>query len=296
MRGEAADGDLGSDEISVDDLVRENIPKETKREIENLREALRRTRAERSYRVPITTENNKIDIGVVSDIHAGSLYTRWDALRSLFKYFRTVGVKHILIAGDVLDGHGMYKGQEFEQHAHGIKKQLDELEDHFPDTEGLSVYFITGNHDYSFDRMVSVGIGELISRRMGWKYAGRDYGDIDITAVDGSKLHIALMHPSGGTAYAISYRSQKIVEQIPGGKKPDILIIGHFHKAEILPRYRNVYTIQAGCFQSQTPYMRAKPTDAHVGGWVLTATPGRKETLTSKVAASFISYYEPLTG
>ena len=53
-----------------------------------------------------------------------------------------------------------------------------------------------------------------------------------------------------------------------GGEKPNILLIGHYHKAEYgYPR--EVHVVQAGCTEDQTPFMRKLKIQAHVGGWTI---------------------------
>jgi len=68
------------------------------------------------------------------------------------------------------------------------------------------------------------------------------------------------------TSYAVSYRMQKMIESIAGGRKPDMLASGHYHKAETLPSYRNVFGVDVGCFEDQTPFMASRASAAHVGG------------------------------
>lgn len=79
---------------------------------------------------------------------------------------------------------------------------------------------------------------------------------------------LRLLHPSGGTAYAISYKSQKWATSLSGGNKPHIAGIGHYHKIEQL-FYRNIHIFQSGTFEEQTPFMSRKQLAAHVGGWIL---------------------------
>ena len=86
---------------------------------------------------------------------------------------------------------------------------------------------------------------------------------------DGKSIKFSLLHPGGGSSYALSYRPQKIVEQIEGGTKPNVLAIGNYHKSDWLPSYRNVSVLQVGCFQRQTPFMLTKGLAAMVGGWIL---------------------------
>jgi len=280
-------------ELTLEEAQRQSVPKETQKQIEALQTALNRMQEARHYIVPVKTKGNTLRFAVISDTHAGSLYERFDALESFFDILRHEKIIDVYHAGDVLDGNKIYRGQEYEQHAHGVRRQLRTLKEKHPDTTGMNYRFITGNHDYSFDRQVDVGIGEKIAEETGWQYVGRDVGWVEMVTEDGHRLNVGLYHPDGGTAYAISYKSQKLVEQIPGGRKPDLVFIGHYHKADWLPRYRNVNCFQAGCFQSQTLYMARKPTDAHVGGWIIEAALGDREHLTARVKAEFISFYEP---
>jgi hypothetical protein len=57
--------------------------------------------------------------------------------------------------------------------------------------------------------------------------------------------------------------------------------------------FRNIHIFQSGCFQSQTPFMAAKPTPAHVGGWDIEVILGDRKNLVTRVKAEFIAFYEP---
>jgi hypothetical protein len=82
--------------------------------------------------------------------------------------------------------------------------------------------------------------------------------------------------------------SQKIVEGLAGGYKPHLLVVGHYHKAELLPRIRNVAALQAGTFQMQTPFMARKGAEAHVGGWIVEFELGE---LCNRVKTEFVSFF-----
>ena len=98
-----------------------------------------------------------------------------------------------------------------------------------------------------------------------------------------------LVRRNGRSAFSgNSYRPQKIVEQLEGGTKPDILAIGHFHKAEWMPAYRNVCVLQSGAFQWQTPFMRDLGLAAHVGGWIIKVTMGKSA---ASYGGKFIAFY-----
>jgi hypothetical protein len=88
----------------------------------------------------------------------------------------------------------------------------------------------------------------------------------------------------------MSYKVQKRIEAMSGGEKPNVLAIGHYHKAEYIPEYRNVHAFQTGCLQAQTPFMRGKGISAMIGGWIVELhlnVDGAIESLTS----SFRSFY-----
>ena len=92
---------------------------------------------------------------------------------------------------------------------------------------------------------------------------------------DGPGVHPAdaectleLRHPGGGSAYALSYKPQKIIESMSGGEKPNILLLGHFHKGRVFV-LRNVHCVQAGTTQAQSNFMRNHNLAAHMGYWLV---------------------------
>jgi predicted phosphodiesterase len=281
-----AEGPAGQDKI-----------KRQAKAINELQEALMlMVKRVRPYEVPVKTKDNTIKFGVIGDTHIGSLYQRTDALKLFYKACAEEGVRHVLHVGDVIDGWHVYKGQEFELHPEGRSwpGQRDMFAQAIPYNPDIETIFISGNHDASYKNVIGMVVGDELQRiRPDFKFVGQDVGDVILKAKDGSQLKIRLVHPGGGTAYAISYRLQKFIEAIPGGDKPDLLCLGHYHKAEILPSYRNVCGIQAGTFQSQSPFMARQASAAHVGGWIVEATMGKKENLTRRFKAEFLAFFEP---
>jgi hypothetical protein len=134
-----------------------------------------------------------------------------------------------------------------------------------------------------------MNVGPGIASELGWHFMSHLYCDVDVKLTNGTTYKLAVMHPGGGTAYAVSYKPQNIARSMAGGTKPDFLGIGHFHKSEMLPKYRNICLVQAGCFQDQTTKMMEESNDAHVGGWIMEV---RKNKTVSGVTGEFISFYE----
>jgi hypothetical protein len=237
----------------------------------------------------VPTDRNAIRFGLIGDTQFGSLYEAKDCLKAFYDRIAKEGISLVLHTGDVLDGHRVYKGQEFELHALGWQKQRDWFAQMAPKVDGVTTYFITGNHDLSLKKLAGIDVGpELEHVRPDWKFLGEDSGTVTLTTKEGQELVVMLLHPGGGSAYAVSYRAQKIVEQIEGGRKPHIIGIGHYHKADFMPSYRNVGVIQSGCFQFQTPFMLTRGLAAHVGGWILRVVPGDYQTA---ISAEFVAFY-----
>jgi predicted phosphodiesterase len=244
----------------------------------------------RSFELP--TEDNSFSFGLIGDTHIGSLYECMGELDNFYKICNSKGIKTVLHAGDVIDGHKIYKGQEFEQSHMGFDKQLSHFTDDYPAIDKIKTYFITGNHDQSFTKLIGMNVGNvMVSNRSDFEFLGNDYASITFKTPSGRKFIAMLQHPGGGTAYAVSYHSQKIIESLSGGTKPNILGIGHYHKAEMLPNYRNVACCQVGTFQKQTPFMAGHASAAHVGGWIITLNIGTSKTMSLSITATFIASY-----
>jgi DNA polymerase II small subunit/DNA polymerase delta subunit B len=228
-----------------------------------------------------------IRFAVVGDTHIGSLYHHEDALNAFYEHaVNECGVETILHAGDVIDGHKIYKGQEFELRDVGLEAQVSRLGASVPRI-GKTV-FITGNHDQSFKHLAGVHVGKQIEAATGWQFVGEEQARITYKTPNGDYT-VMMIHPGGGTAYALSYKPQKIVESLEGGNKPNMILIGHYHKAEMMPSYRNITAIQAGTFQKQTPFMARQGLAAHVGGWIVEVAVGESW---NAVTARFFAFYK----
>lgn len=232
------------------------------------------------------SNDSVIRFGLTGDRHAGSLYHDPKALNSFYDYCETRGVSVVLDTGDMTDGHRVYRGQEFELRDLGFEKQIERINNDSP--RSIPTKFITGNHDASFKILAGAEIGKQIEKLVPeYEFLADTQARYKWETPNGD-FTIDLLHPDGGSSYAISYRIQKIIESLEGGKKPDMLAVGHFHKAECLPTYRNVIGVQSGTFQRQTPFMARKGLQAHVGGWIFEIIIGNG---TKIIRSEFVAYY-----
>jgi len=177
-----------------------------------------------------------IRVGVLSDTHAGSKYCLRPQLKDSIQWMYDLGVRLILHCGDAVDG--CYKHGRFELTHHGLDDQTDDLFEILLQKPGLRYFAIGGNHDETFTADTGVDTGEHVTARF-MRY-GRN--DLRFIGTRGAYLNIAgtlfhLWHPGKGTAYALSYKLQKQVENYAPGNKHLVLLAGHWHRyCHITPR------------------------------------------------------------
>ena len=207
-----------------------------------------------------------VRFAVLGDTQFGSKYTQITHLHNFYDRLVMEGIDTVYHTGDIVEGLKMRVGHEYELYVISADAMRDDVIKNYPYREGIITHFITGNHDASIYKQVGYDIGAAIAdKRPDMHYLGKDCAVIHITP----KCTLELRHPWDGTAYALSYKPQKMIEAMESDSKPNILAIGHYHKAEYI-FYRNVHAIQTGCFQGQTPFMRGKGISAHLGGWIVT--------------------------
>jgi hypothetical protein len=256
--------------------------------LHGLQQTIAHLAKEQSTTITIPDRGDCLRFAIVGDRHHGNLCCDVSAIAAFSAEVERLGITDVLDAGDMLDGHGVYRGQEFELKHVGFEAQAKAFAAESPQGS-FTTHFITGNHDASFTRRVGVSVGDRLSAdRPDFHFLGADTASVELKNESGTRCRIQLIHPDGGTAYALSYKVQKIVEQLEGGSKPDILAVGHFHKAEFIPQYRNVAVFQTGTFERQTPFMARNGLSAHVGGWIVEYCRGKSA---NRVRAEFISFY-----
>jgi len=234
--------------------------------------------------------------GFTSDNHLGSKYARTDVLDSLYDHFERIGVDRVFNAGNWIDGEARFNKHDLL--IHGMDNQLRELARQYPKRKGLVTYAVAGDdHEGWYAQSHGVDIGRHAQNIM--RAAGReDWVDLGfmeayvrlVHAETGVSNMLHVIHPGGGSAYAISYTTQKIAESYDGGDKPACALVGHYHKLAY-NIVRNVHMIQTGTTEDQTPFMRKKKLAAHVGGGVCRLTMDAQTGAVTACAVEFFSYF-----
>lgn len=227
-----------------------------------------------------------LKIAIMGDTQMGSKYTQLTHLNNFYDICKEEGIKDVYHTGDITDGLKMRVGHEYELYAVSADDMIEDVVKRYPKRDGITTHFITGNHDASIYKQVGYDMGNAIARqRDDMEYLGRDCSVVYLTP----KCKLELRHPWDGTAYALSYKLQKMIESMESDSKPNILAVGHYHKAEYM-FYRNVHALQTGCFQAQTPFTRGKNISVHLGGWIVEIKVTDDGTIKS-FAPQFIPYY-----
>ena len=248
------------------------------------------------HKIDLTKFENKIyKIGFVSDDHLCNMAERLDVLNALFDVFEKEGIKEVYNTGNWIDGEARFN--KLDIHTYGMTNQIRYFIKNYPQRKGITINFIAGDdHEGWYQQREGIIIGEYcenIAHQMGrhdLKYLGYVEADVELQAKNGSAI-LRLVHPGGGTAYAISYQVQKMIESLQGGDKPHILLVGHYHKAEVLPSYRNVKVVQGGTTSDQTRFMRKKSIEAHVGGWIIEFQQSSDGAI-NRFKTEFISFFD----
>lgn len=235
----------------------------------------------------------RVRFGFVTDNHLGSKYERLDVLNAVYDRFAMAGITTVYNAGNVIDGEARFN--KFDIHKYGMEAQCEHFAEKYPARDGIVTNFITGDdHEGWYVQREGVNIGKFMEAKA--REAGRDdlvylghmEHDIILKAPKGQAI-LRIVHPGGGSSYAYSYTSQKLVESYSPGEKPHILLMGHYHKA-CFDYIRGVHVVQGGCTMDQSPFMRKKRLEAHLGGWIVEYQQGENGVIQS-FQAEWIPFY-----
>ena len=207
-----------------------------------------------------------VKLGLVSCTHYGSKWQQPSNLKAFLEICQREKVAALVHHGDLVDGNGMFKAQWQEQFATGADDQEDAAVFWHPRAE-VPQYVVGGNHDYSWVSHSGLNIVKRIcARRPDLLYQGLNA--IRFT-VNGQVVY-EVLHFRGGTAYALSYRMQRLSEALGRKDFPQILGIGGQHQVAILPSYQDICVLLLGAFQGRTPYLASKGLWPSIGGLILT--------------------------
>ncbi len=228
----------------------------------------------------------------LSDLHIGSRSFLDGPWGMLMEFLRGKGPKpevareiaHVVVAGDLVDGIGIYPNQERDLAITDVFQQYEELGRRLRELpERLNVVILPGNHDAVCPAEPQPSLPREFRERLPPRirsvgnpstfaldgvvveaYHGRSFDDL-IPALPGAsysrptdvmKRMLAMRHLApiygGRTPLAPLARDGLVIDPAP-----DILVTGHAHTYGV-DRYRSVLLLNASTWQAETEYQRMR--------------------------------------
>ncbi|MBU2559356.1 DNA-directed DNA polymerase II small subunit [archaeon] len=254
------------------------------------------------------TKKSEVDIALalISDTHVGSTKFLENEFKKFIKWTRgEIGsvkqrilaekIKYLIIGGDLVDGVGIYPGQENELEIKDLNMQYERIAKYLEGIpEHIEIIVISGNHDAVRQAEPQLAISEDFAPQLYTdprihmmgnpchaslhgvdviSYHGRSLDDIISTLPNQSyskpeKAMVELLRkrhlvPTYGGKVPLS---PEAVDYMIIDEPPDILHSGHAHHIGVT-NYRGVNVINSGTFQEQTSFQKKlnmMPTPARV--------------------------------
>src|SRR5712692_1341510 len=253
-------------------------------------------------RKPVSS-SHRVYAVLLSDLHIGSRMFLADDFHRFLQWLNgglgdkevVNRVKYLVIAGDLVDGVGVYPGQEFQLAERDPKKQYEMAADLLKQVPGhIQIVVSPGNHDAVRQALpqpaVSVDMAEALyaMENLRWVgdpayvrlhgvmflvYHGKSLDDVIATTpnlaydrpTEAMKLLLRARHlsPTYGKRTALSpeQRDYMVVDRVP-----DVFHVGHVHTYGELS-YRGTLLVNSGTWQAQTNFqsnMGLEPTPSIV--------------------------------
>ena len=201
-----------------------------------------------------------LNLCVVSDTHLCNKKQQLTLLNNVYDECVKRGITTVLHCGDITDGMSKRQQQIYELFMFGADEQAEYVINNYPKRDGITTYFITGNHDGWSFQSAGVDVGKIIAAsRPDMIYLGNQKARVKM-----NNVNIDLFHPIDGSSYAVSYSGQKTIESMPSGTKPDIMFCGHHHKSCSFV-FNDVYYNEVPCLEDRTQFEEGKKLINTVG-------------------------------
>lgn len=229
----------------------------------------------------------ELTVGIISDTHLSSKEHAAGPLNSAYDEFQRRGITTVLHAGDLVAGRGIYRTQDQDLHHFTFETQVDNAVDTYPHRDGIQTLLISGNHDIEgeFGKIGADPVQAVANRRDDLTYLGSYAAAINLP----NGAHMMLVHGRGGGGYAMSYKPQRWVEGLAPGRKPGLVVFGHWHIMGWF-QHRSVNLLLGGCFEWQTSLLVRLGLQPAVGFWIATLTLADDGSMT-KVVPEWHQFY-----
>lgn len=220
---------------------------------------------------------NYIKIMVISDTHLTSIHQQLTLLHTAYKLGEKENIDVCLHCGDLTDGFRHHRIPECDSFTKGLDEIINYVVEHYPRSKKFKTKIIGGRHDLSTKWAFGFDLlRHICEKRDDFSYVGDTMGTFKF-----KNVIIRLHHPTGGLAYAKSYRAQKHTEGMIGNmihiirstgdasKLPQLVFFGHNHNSFFFP-YLGSLVFSVPCLQAQTNYLEGKGLYPEIGVWIVT--------------------------
>ncbi|PSP58712.1 DNA polymerase II [Halobacteriales archaeon QH_7_66_36] len=244
-----------------------------------------------------STADRHVQAALVSDVHVGSeefLAGAWHRFADWLHTEEARNVEYLLVAGDMVEGVGVYPDQDDELDIVDIYEQYEAFAEYLKEVPGdLEILMIPGNHDAVRLAEPQPGFDEELRDIMS-AHDARIHGNPAMVDVEGVKIlmyhgvsldeviaelpeekasydaphkamyqllkkrHVAPQY-GGHTRLAPEEEDYLVMEEVP-----DVFHTGHVHKLG-WGQYRRVIAVNSGCWQAQTDFQRSVNIDPDAG-------------------------------
>ena len=222
------------------------------------------------------SKTEEIKLCVISDTHMGNKLEQLTLLNEVYKEANDRGITTVLHCGDLTDGDYRNKrpAHPYELFAQGFDEQTENVIENYPYVEGITTYFIGGNHDATHFINGGATVGKWVSKvRDDMEFLG--VNEAYFYPSGKSNFKIKMQHPGGGVSKSLSYKPQEAINKMASGDKPKILLQGHYHKSYYM-FYRNVHAFLVPSLVDQSEFMKANDMQNIVGAYFLTININKK--------------------
>ena len=243
------------------------------------------------------TADRHVQAALISDVHVGSDEFMADAWHRFTDWLHTdeaAPVEYLLIAGDMVEGVGVYPNQDEELEIVDIYEQYERFAEYLKEVPGdTEIVMIPGNHDAvrlaepqpgfneELREIMNVHDPQIVSNPATVTIEGVDvlmYHGVSLDEVIAElpdekatyddphkamyqllkKRHVAPQF-GGHTRVAPEERDYLVIDDVP-----DVFHTGHVHKLG-WGKYHNVLAVNSGCWQSQTDFQKSVNIDPDAG-------------------------------
>ncbi|WP_299236218.1 DNA-directed DNA polymerase II small subunit [Natronomonas sp.] len=244
-----------------------------------------------------STADRHVQAALISDVHVGSQEFMAEAWREFAAWLHTpeaARIEYLLIAGDMVEGVGVYPDQDEELEIVDIFDQYRAFSERLKEVPGdIEIVMIPGNHDAVRLAEPQPGFDEEL-RGIMTAHDARIVSNPAMVTIEG--VSVLMYHgvsideviaelPEGKASYEKPHRAmyqllkkRHVAPQFGGHTRlapeqkdylvmdevPDVFHTGHVHKLG-WGKYRNVLAVNSGCWQAQTEFQRSVNIDPDAG-------------------------------